>query len=43
MNGEQIDFIADTSVVIGWLRGDSQIEQMVSDKSFAITFVTFAE
>jgi predicted nucleic acid-binding protein len=43
MNGERIDFIADTSVVIGLLRGDSQIKQAVSDKNFAITFVTLAE
>ena len=43
MNGKGTDFIADTSVIIGLLRGDSQIEQVVSDKSFAITFVTLAE
>jgi tRNA(fMet)-specific endonuclease VapC len=43
MNGERIDFIADTSVVIGLLRGDSQIKQAVGDKNFAITFVTLAE
>jgi tRNA(fMet)-specific endonuclease VapC len=43
MNGERIDFIADTSVIIGLLRGDSQIAKTVSDKNFAITFVSLAE
>ncbi len=43
MNGERIDFIADTSVIIGLAADDPQIEQTVSDKRFAITFVTLAE
>lgn len=43
MSGGRIDFIADTSVIVGLLRSDTQIEQTVSDKNFAITFVTLAE
>jgi tRNA(fMet)-specific endonuclease VapC len=43
MSGERIDFIADTSVIVGLLRGDSQIVQAISDRNFAITFVTLAE
>ena len=38
-----IDAIADTSVIIGLLRGDNQVVETVGDKSFAITFVTLAE
>ena len=43
MNGGTIDFIADTSAIIGLLRRDPQVEQKVSGKTFAITFVTLAE
>jgi len=43
MNGGAIDFIADTSAIIGLLRRDPQVEQKVSGKTFAITFVTLAE
>jgi predicted nucleic acid-binding protein len=43
MNGGTIDFIADTSAIIGLLRRDPQIEQKVIGKAFAITFVTLAE
>lgn len=38
-----IDVIADTSAIVGLLRGDKQVEETVSGKSFAITFVTLAE
>jgi predicted nucleic acid-binding protein len=40
---EQIDFIADTSAIIGLLRRDPTVEQSVGGKSFAIAFVTLAE
>lgn len=43
MNGKRVDFTADTSAIIGLLRRDSQVEQEVSGKNFAITFVTLAE
>jgi predicted nucleic acid-binding protein len=43
MNGEQIDFIADTSALVGLLRGDQEIEKQILNKRFAITFVTLAE
>jgi predicted nucleic acid-binding protein len=43
MNGEQIHFIADTSAVIGLLRGDPEITRRVGESNFAITFVTLAE
>ena len=43
MSDGRIDFIADTSVIVGLLRGDSQMEQAISDKNFAVTFVTLAE
>ncbi len=43
MNHEQIDFIADTSAIIGLLRGDPEVEKRVRGKTFAITFVTLAE
>jgi tRNA(fMet)-specific endonuclease VapC len=43
MNGGRIDFIADTSVIVGLLRSNKQIEQTVRDKNFAITCVTLAE
>lgn len=39
----KIDFIADTSAIIGVLRRDAAIEEKVRDKEFAITFVTLAE
>ena len=39
MNGGRIDFIADTSAIIGLLRGDPRIEQQVSGKNFAITLL----
>ena len=38
-----IDFIADTSAIIGLLRRDAVMEEKVRDKEFAITFVTLAE
>ncbi len=40
---EQIDLIADTSAIIGLLRGDPSTEVAVAGKSFAVTFVTLAE
>ena len=43
MNGTRIDFIADTSAIIGLLRHDSRVEEKVQGKHFAITFVTLAE
>jgi tRNA(fMet)-specific endonuclease VapC len=43
MNGGRIDFIADTSAVVGLLRRDPRVEQKVTGKTFAITFVTLAE
>jgi tRNA(fMet)-specific endonuclease VapC len=43
MNGEQIDFIADTSALVGLLRGDQEVEKRILNKRFAITFVTLAE
>lgn len=39
----QIDFIADTSAVVGLLRRDPAVEQIFTGKNFAITFVTLAE
>lgn len=38
-----IDFIADTSAIIGVLRRDAAIEEKIRGKEFAITFVTLAE
>ena len=38
-----IDFIADTSAIIGLLRRDATVEEKVRNKEFAITFVTLAE
>jgi predicted nucleic acid-binding protein len=43
MNGEEIDFIADTSAVIGLLRRDPKVENHTRERTFAITFVTLAE
>jgi len=43
MNGTRPDFIADTSAVVRLLRRDSGVEEKVKGKTFAITFVTFAE
>ena len=43
MTPERIDFIADTSAIIGVLRGDAAVEEIVAGKTFAITFVTLAE
>ena len=43
MIGEQIDCIADTSVIIGLLRGDQVVKQQVEGRRFAITFTTLAE
>ena len=43
MNHERIDFIADTSAIIGLLRGDPQVEEQIRGKTFAITFITLAE
>lgn len=38
-----IDFIADTSAIIGVLRRETAVEQKILGKNFAITFVTLAE
>ena len=43
MNGQHIDFIADTSAVIQLCRRDARVEEQVQGKTFAITFVTMAE
>jgi tRNA(fMet)-specific endonuclease VapC len=43
MNHVSPNFIADTSVIVCLLRGDSQAEKILRGKDFAITFVTFAE
>ncbi len=43
MTSFPIDCIADTSAIIGVLRRDAAIEQKISGKRFAITFVTLAE
>lgn len=43
MNVIRIDFIADSSAIICLCRGDSQVESIVRNKRFAITFVTMAE
>jgi predicted nucleic acid-binding protein len=43
MSDEEIDFIADTSAIVGLLRHDSKVESQVHEKTFAITFVTLAE
>lgn len=43
MNRSRPDCIADTSVVVRLLRGDSPVEQKIKGKNFAITFVTLAE
>lgn len=43
MNYVSPNFIADTSVIVCLLRGDSQVEEKLRGKDFAITFVTFAE
>ncbi|MBA2436218.1 MAG: PIN domain-containing protein [Chthoniobacterales bacterium] len=39
----KIEFIADTSAIIGVLRRDAAIEEKILGKEFAITFVTLAE
>ena len=39
----QLEFIADTSAIIGVLRRDPAAEQVISGRNFAITFVTLAE
>jgi tRNA(fMet)-specific endonuclease VapC len=43
MSGAGVDFIADTSAIIGLLRRDPRVEEKVEGKNFAITFVTAAE
>jgi len=43
MNGQQIEFIADTSAVIRLCRGDEKIAGEIHGKNFAVTFVTMAE
>jgi predicted nucleic acid-binding protein len=43
MNGNRIDFVADTSAIILLCRRDPQVEEKVKGKIFAITFVTLAE
>ena len=40
---ERIDSIADTSAIIGLLRRDAAVEQLIKGKHFAITFITLAE
>jgi predicted nucleic acid-binding protein len=43
MNGQHIDFIADTSAIIRLCRGDEKVARQIHGKTFAITFVTMAE
>ncbi len=43
MNAAAIDCIADTSALVGLSRRDSKTVQVLSDRNFAITFVTLAE
>jgi tRNA(fMet)-specific endonuclease VapC len=43
MNGQRVEFIADTSAVIQLLRGDEKVASQIRGKNFAITFVTMAE
>jgi predicted nucleic acid-binding protein len=43
MNGRQIDCIADTSAVIALSRRDPKTIETLTNKNFAITFVTLAE
>jgi predicted nucleic acid-binding protein len=40
---QRIDFIADTSAIIGVLRRQTDVEEKIRGKKFAITFVTLAE
>ena len=39
----RIDFVADTSAIICLSRGDTEVQNMVTGKNFAINFVTMAE
>ena len=43
MNGQHIDFIADTSAIIRLCRRDAKVAEQVRGKKFAVTFVTMAE
>jgi predicted nucleic acid-binding protein len=43
MNGQQIEFIADTSAIIQLCRGDAKVARQVHGKNFAVAFVTMAE
>jgi predicted nucleic acid-binding protein len=43
MNGQDIDFIADTSAIIRLCRRDEKVAEQIHGKTFAITFVTMAE
>ena len=43
MNGIQLDFVADSSAIICFVRGDSEVKETLRGKRFAITFVTMAE
>jgi predicted nucleic acid-binding protein len=43
MNGKHLDFVADTSAIIHLCRRNPQVQEIVRDKHFAITFVTLAE
>jgi tRNA(fMet)-specific endonuclease VapC len=43
MSEKHLDFVADSSAIICFCRGDSPVKEMLKDKQFAITFVTMAE
>jgi predicted nucleic acid-binding protein len=43
MNGQPIEFIADTSAIFRLCRGAAKLAEQVSGQFFAITFVTMAE
>jgi len=40
---DEIDFIADTSAIIALLRGDVEAERQITEKIFALTFISIAE
>lgn len=43
MNGNRIDFVADTSAIVLLARHDPQVQAKFKDKIFAVSFVTMAE
>ena len=43
MNGKHLDFVADTSAIVHLCRRNPQVQEIVREKHFAITFVTMAE